>query len=66
MILFGWYFRLLEVATGIVDFFVHPGMFGTVATEAVVTGLGAAILSYLVGTAIQCFRAKSTQESDSV
>jgi hypothetical protein len=52
---------ILGLATGIVDFFVHPGMFGTVATEAVVTGLGAAVLSYLVGTAIQRFRAKSTQ-----
>jgi VIT1/CCC1 family predicted Fe2+/Mn2+ transporter len=50
---------VLGVATGIVDFFVHPGMFGTVATEAVITGLGAAILSYLVGTAIRYFRAKS-------
>ena len=57
---------ILGVATGIVDFFVHPGMFGTVATEAVVTGLGAAVLSYLVGIAVQRFRAKSTRESDSV
>ena len=48
---------LLGFATGVVDFFVHPGMFGTVATEAMVTGLGAAILSYLVGTAIKRFRA---------
>ncbi|MDX1404603.1 MAG: hypothetical protein R3192_08695 [Woeseiaceae bacterium] len=47
---------VLGLATGIVDFFVHPGMFGTVATEAIVTGLGAAVLSYLVGTAIQRFR----------
>ena len=52
---------ILGLATGVVDFFVHPGMFGTIATEAVVTGLGAAILSYLVGTGIQRFRAKSTQ-----
>ena len=50
---------ILGAATGIVDFFVHPGMFGTAATEAVVTGLGAAILSYLIGIAIQLFRAKS-------
>jgi len=52
---------ILGVATGIVDFFVHPGMFGTVATEAVVTGLGAAVMSYLVGIAVQRFRAKSTE-----
>ena len=49
---------VLGLATGIVDFFVHPGMFGTVAMEAVVTGLAAAALSYLVGTAIQRYRAK--------
>ena len=49
----------LGLATGIVDFFVHPGMFGMIATEAVVTGLGAAALSYLVGITIQRFRAKS-------
>ena len=48
---------VLGFATGIVDFFVHPGMFGTIATEAVVTGLGAAILSYMVGIAIKRFRA---------
>ena len=46
----------LGVTTGIVDFYVHPGMFGSVATEAIVTGLAAAILSYLVGTAIRYFR----------
>lgn len=50
---------VLGVATGIVDFFVHPGKFGTVATEAVITGLGAAIMSYLVGTAILHIKAKS-------
>jgi hypothetical protein len=50
---------VLGVATGIVDFFVHPGMFGTVATEAVITGLGAAVLSYVVGTAIRYVQAKS-------
>jgi len=44
---------VLGVATAVVDFFVHPGMFGSVVTEALVTGAGAAILSYLVGTAIR-------------
>ena len=47
----------LGVTTGVVDFYVHPGMFGSVATEAFVTGLAAAILSYLVGAAIHYFRA---------
>ena len=46
---------VLGIATGVVDFFVHPGMFGT---EAIVTGIGAAALSFLVGNAIRRFRAK--------
>ena len=50
---------VLGTVTGIVDFFVHPGMFGTAATEAVVTGFGAAIMSYLAGIAIRYIRAKS-------
>jgi len=50
---------VLGVVTSIVDFFTHPGMSGTIATEAVITGLGAAILSYLVGTALRYFPAKS-------
>jgi hypothetical protein len=49
---------VLGAATAVVDFFVHPGMFGPLAAEAIVTGLGAAILSYLVGTAIRHFRVK--------
>ncbi len=49
---------ILGTATGVVDFFVHPGMFGTAATEAIVTGLGAALMSYLIGTAIRYFREK--------
>lgn len=49
---------LLGVATAVVDFFVHPGNFGTVAVEAMVTGLGAAVLSYLVSGAISKLRAR--------
>ena len=48
----------LGTVTGVVDYFVHPGMFGTIVTEAIVTGIGAAVLSYLVGTAVQHFRRK--------
>ncbi len=40
---------VLGVATTIVDFFVHPGMFGPVAAEAIVTGAGAAGLSLFAG-----------------
>lgn len=47
---------LLGVITAIVDYFVHPGMFGTVVTEAIVTGIGAAVLSYLVGTIVRSIR----------
>jgi len=36
----------LGVVTGVVDYWVHPGNFGGAATEAVVTGLAAAGLSY--------------------
>lgn len=50
---------VLGVITGVVDFIVHPGMFGSVATEALVTGMGAAVLSYLVGTAIRVVRAQT-------
>jgi hypothetical protein len=49
---------ILGTVTGVVDYFVHPGMFGTIVTEAIVTGIGAAVLSYLVGTAVQHFRKK--------
>jgi hypothetical protein len=45
------------VATSVVDYYIHPGMFGSVATEAIVTGLAAALLSYLVGLAMRRFRA---------
>ena len=44
---------ILGVITAVVDYFVHPGMIGESAfTEAAITGLGAAVLSYAAGTAI--------------
>ena len=51
---------LLGVITATVDYFMHPGMFGTVATEAIVTGVGAAILSYAVGTIITRYRGRTS------
>ena len=39
---------LLGVSTAIIDYLMHPGSFGGVATEAIVTGLVAGLLSYLV------------------
>lgn len=45
--------------TAVVDYFVHPGQFGPAAMEAVVTGLGAAVLSYVVGALVRRIRARS-------
>lgn len=56
---------LLGVLTATVDYFVHPGMFGTAVTEAIVTGVGAAILSYTVGTLIKYYRLRRTARGQS-
>jgi hypothetical protein len=48
---------ILGVTTAAVDYVVHPGMFGPVFAEAVVTGIGAGLLSYVVGTAWRRLRA---------
>ena len=50
----------LGSVTVVVDFLVHPGMFGPVVLEAAVTGLGAALLSLLVGGLIHRLRAIRT------
>ena len=47
----------LGVTTGIADLYVHPGMYGSVAIEALATGLAAAFLSYMVGVAKQRIQA---------
>ena len=49
---------MLGATTSVVDYYVHPGMFGSAATEAIVTGLAAGILSYLAGTAVRYFKAR--------
>jgi hypothetical protein len=41
---------VLAVATAVVDYLVHPSAFGSIATEAIVTGLGAGALSLVVST----------------
>ncbi|MDJ0712132.1 MAG: hypothetical protein QNJ14_17205 [Woeseiaceae bacterium] len=61
---------ILGAATAIVDYFVHPGMIGDgAATEAIVTGLGAAVLSYAAGTILIAIRrrraAAAAHQSDS-
>jgi len=40
---------ILGLSTAVVDYYVHPSMFGTAVTEAIVTGIGAAVISYFVG-----------------
>ena len=44
---------VLGLVTAVVDFFVHPGMFDSVVLEAALTGLGAALLSFGVGYALE-------------
>jgi hypothetical protein len=54
---------VLGIVTATVDWFIHPGMFGTAVTEAIVTGVGAAVLSYVVGTGIRFWRLRRVPES---
>jgi len=49
---------VLGVATAIVDYFMHPGMIGPIFLEAVITGLGAALLSFTVGAILKYRREK--------
>ena len=44
---------VLGVATAIVDYFMHPGMIGLIFLEVIITGLGAAVLSFAVGTLLK-------------
>ena len=52
---------LLGVSTGVVDYFVHPGMIGSAATEAIITGGGAAVLSLGTGAAISAYRSRKAR-----
>lgn len=44
---------VLGIITTVVDFFVHSGHFTAVVTEAALTGLGAAILSFLAANILR-------------
>lgn len=55
---------VLAVVTGVVDYFVHPGMIGSGATEAILTGLGAGVLSFAVGSVIARVRRTATTNVD--
>ena len=60
---------MLGLVTAVVDFFMHTGTFGAVATEAIVTGIGAAVLSLLFGTLIsrlKVSRSNRTSRSESI
>jgi len=47
---------ILGVITAVADYLIHPGKFGSVFTEAIVTGAGAALLSYGVSKLIEVVR----------
>ena len=49
---------VLGLATAVVDFFVHPGQFGPLIMEALITGVAAGALSYLVGIILLRVRAR--------
>jgi hypothetical protein len=53
---------VLGTVTAAVDFMVHPGSFGSIATEAIVTGAAAGTLSYLVGSLWRRFRVRFAAE----
>ena len=53
----------LGIATAIADFFVHPGGFGPVALEAIVTGSVAALLALFVVTLRGSLRRSSSAVS---
>lgn len=47
---------VLGIVTAVVDYFMHPGLFGSAATEAIVTGLAAAALSLVAHAAVTRLR----------
>ena len=55
---------VLAVVTGVVDYFVHPGMIGSGATEAILTGLGAGVLSLVAGAVLGRFRRTEGESMD--
>lgn len=52
---------VLGLATGVVDYFVHTGELGSIVVEAIVTGLGAAALSFVVGVTVTWTRGRVTR-----
>ena len=50
---------VLALATGAVDYFIHPGQFGAAATEAIVTGVAAGGLSLTVSFVRRRFKRRA-------
>ncbi|MGK0296935.1 MAG: hypothetical protein ACI9XC_000535 [Gammaproteobacteria bacterium] len=49
----------LGITTAIIDFFIHPANFGTnIFFEAIITGAGAALISYIASHALRAIRDK--------
>lgn len=53
---------LLGSVTAIVDYFSHPGMIGSKATEALITGIAAGLLTYLFSFLMDVFYRNKNQE----
>ena len=49
---------LLAIITAIVDFLIHPGSFGGVAGEAILTGIAAGLMSFLVTSLMTKFNSR--------
>ncbi|MGI9203689.1 MAG: hypothetical protein ACR2Q3_06745 [Woeseiaceae bacterium] len=47
---------VLGTVTAVVDYLMHPGMIGPVFLEAIITGVGAGILSYIAGWLLEIRR----------
>ena len=56
----------LGIATAIVDYFMHPGMIGPIFLEAIITGIGAAALSFAVGALLRYRRTRRMAVTESV
>lgn len=54
---------VLGSITAIVDYFVHPGMFDGVVTEAIVTGIAAGLISFVIGYTIAYLRRSESGKS---
>ena len=56
---------ILGVVTAVVDYFIHPGMIGGAATEAIITGAGAAALSLVVHVLVSRIRRRRASARES-